>query len=181
MKRTAILLIIVFTVCTVLCSCAGVSDEISMPERTDLEFWVTQNVESVDLSAHSEIVGWFGAREYLGMGYEALRDADGNTGYPSQYVSYLITAYPDYADGGQYVTRITVTDPAVTVYGLTVNSSADDFQATLSEYGYSPVSSDSSSDFVRFVSEEGVTVTFSPSMKEITVSVEVSNREGIIF
>ena len=34
----------------------------------------------------------------------------------------MITAWPDYADGGEFVTDITVTVPAVKVYGLIVDS-----------------------------------------------------------
>ena len=45
------------------------------------------------------------SREFYGKGYSSVKDEDGNDVKPEHYVTYLITAYPDYADGGEYVTR----------------------------------------------------------------------------
>lgn len=88
------------------------------PKNTTLEFWICDDVSSVDWNGHDEITGWMGAREFLGKDYHMSTQG----GKPNVRVSYLLTAWPDYADDGQYVTTIEITDPAVFVYGLTVES-----------------------------------------------------------
>ena len=91
-----------------------------MPKNTSLEFWITEDVKDRDWTGHDEIYGWMGAREFLGSGYKKNEDPTGSNQHPEHYVSYVITAWPDYADGGEFVTDITITDPAVTVYCLDV-------------------------------------------------------------
>ena len=59
-------------------------------------------------------LGWMGAREFLGKDYHMSTQG----GKPNVRVSYLLTAWPDYADDGQYVTTIEITDPAVFVLSL---------------------------------------------------------------
>ena len=39
------------------------------PKNTTLEFWICDDVSSVDWNGHDEITGWMGAREFLGKGY----------------------------------------------------------------------------------------------------------------
>ena len=36
------------------------------PKNTTLEFWICDDVSSVDWNGHDEITGWMGAREFLG-------------------------------------------------------------------------------------------------------------------
>ena len=39
------------------------------PKNTTLEFWICDDVSSVDWNGHDEITGWMGAREFLGKDY----------------------------------------------------------------------------------------------------------------
>ena len=156
-----------------------------MPKDTTLEFWITEDVKDRDWSGHDEIYGWMGAREFLGSAYKKNADADGSDQHPEHYVSYVITAWPDYADGGQFVTRIDITDPNVSVYGLTVNSSIEEYDAVFRKMGY-----------VISVEERGVNTVFTATRAGITfelcirpdgltpslaIKAEVTNREGIVF
>ena len=156
-----------------------------MPKDTTLEFWITENVKDQDWTGHDEIYGWMGAREFLGSAYKKNADADGSDQHPEHYVSYVITAWPDYADGGQFVTRIDITDPNVSVYGLTVNSSIEEYDAVFRKMGY-----------VISVEERGVNTVFTATRAGITfelcirpdgltpslaIKAEVTNREGIVF
>lgn len=155
------------------------------PEDTTLDFWIAENVENVDFSQHNEIYGWMGAREFYGKGYFSTKDEDGNDVKPEHYVTYLITAYPDHADGGQYVTRIDITDPNVSVYGLTVNSTIEEYDVVFRKMGY-----------VISVEERGVNTVFTAtrmgitfelcirndgSNRSLTIKAKVTNREGIVF
>jgi len=155
------------------------------PDDTTLEFWITENVENVDFSQHNEIYGWMGAREFYGKGYSSVKDEDGNDVKPEHYVTYLITAYPDYADGGQFVTRIDITDPNVSVYGLTVNSSIEEYDAVFRKMGYVISVEERGVNTVFTATRAGITFELCIRPDELTPSLaikaEVTNREGIVF
>ncbi len=158
-----------------------------MPKDTTLEFWITEDVKDHDWTGYDEIYGWFGAREFLGSAYKKNADADGLDQRPEHYVSYVITAWPDYADGGQFVTDITVTDPAVKVYGLTIASTFEEFDAVFEQLGYK-LSWSEGAIKTRVATKDGITFRLTRAVEEnpdvvpqIQISAEVTNREGIEF
>lgn len=136
MKKTVAGVIALLTIC--LCFLAGCADKLpEKPTDTNLEFWIGEDVSNVDFSEYHEVLGWFGAREFYGKGYApAAVDEDNFGADPPYYVKYLITAYPDYSDGGSFVTRIEITDPDVTVYGINCESSFDEFDEAMLTHGY---------------------------------------------
>lgn len=164
---------------------APVSVYAPRPDDTSLEFWITENVENVDFSQHNEIYGWMGAREFYGKGYSSAKDEDGNDVRPEHYVTYLITAYPDYADGGQYVTRIDITDPSVSVYGLTVNSTIEEYDAVFRKMGYVISVEERGVNTVFTATRAGITfelcIRSDGSSRSLTIKAEVTNRQGIVF
>lgn len=158
-----------------------------MPKDTTLEFWITENVKDQDWTGHDEIYGWMGAREFLGSAYKKNEDADGLDQRPEHYVSYVITAWPDYADGGQFVTDIIVTDPAVKVYGLTIASTFEEFDAVFEPLGYELSWSEGAIQ-TRVATKDGVTFRLTRAVDDnpnvvpqIRISAVVTNREGIVF
>ena len=158
-----------------------------MPKDTTLEFWITENVKDQDWTGHDKIYGWMGAREFLGSAYKKNEDADGLDQRPEHYVSYVITAWPDYADGGQFVTDIIVTDPAVKVYGLTIASTFEEFDAVFEPLGYELSWSEGAIQ-TRVATKDGVTFRLTRAVEDnpnvvpqIRISAVVTNREGIVF
>ena len=158
-----------------------------MPKDTTLEFWITENVKDQDWTGHDEIYGWMGAREFLGSAYKKNADADGLDQRPEHYVSYVITAWPDYADGGQFVTDIAVTDPAVKVHGLTIASTFEEFDAVFEPLGYE-LSWGEGAIKTRVATRDGITFRLTRAVEDnpdvvpqIRISAEVTNREGIVF
>ena len=158
-----------------------------MPKDTTLEFWITEDVKDRDWYEHDEIYGWMGAREFLGSAYEKNADTDGSDQHPEHYVSYVITAWPDYADGGEFVTDITVTDPAVKVYGLTIASTFEDFDAVFEPLGYE-LSWAEGTIKTRVATKDGITFRLTRAVDDnpnvapqIRISAVVTNREGIVF
>ncbi len=124
MKKIFILLLSALILFT-SCSASRVTDK---PEDSELDFWITENVGGVDFSEYTENPGWFGAREYYGKGY-SLED--------EEYVSYLITAYPDHSSGGSFVTVITVTDPDIAIVGkLNCASGLNSWDKELKDMGF---------------------------------------------
>ena len=158
-----------------------------MPKNTSLEFWITEDVKGRDWTGHDEIYGWMGAREFLGSGYKKNEDPTGSNQHPEHYVSYVITAWPDYADGGEFVTDITVTDPDVTVYGLTIESTYEEFDAVFEPLGYELSWSDGAIE-TRVATKNGITFRLTRAVDDnpnvvpqIRISAEVTNREGIVY
>ncbi|MGM9680460.1 MAG: hypothetical protein ACI3XR_03035 [Eubacteriales bacterium] len=154
------------------------------PDDSTLEFWIADNVADVDFSGHNPIYGWFGAEEYYGAGYQPTEDSNGNTVSPRYFVSYVLSAYPDYADGGRYVTGITITDPSVTLYGFHVLSTAEEFNVIFTNLGYAVTNRGA----VYTAEKDGVTFSFTPlnpndpdSVATLTIQIQVTNREGICF
>ncbi len=141
------------------------------PEDTPLELWICDDASGFDWSGHAEVPGMMGGRQLLGAGYD-LEDAE--------RVLYTLTAWPDYADGGCFVTRISVTDPAVTVYGLTVHSDAGEFEEVFTSLGFTVEPGDVPGT-VRAV-RDGIGFTLSAGhTPELTVSAQVTNWQGIEF
>ena len=166
-------------ICLSLVGCGAKSDAPPRPKDSQLEFWIAENVELEDFSGHDEIAGWFGAWEYLGTGYHAVRDENGmNASRPEIFVTYVITAYPDYSSPGLAVTQIVITDPAVKLYGMTVQSSLEEWDAVMREMGYEIRSPGSSG--TRHVAEKGG-FRFSYEKGMVHVSAEVTNKQGVIF
>lgn len=161
-----------------------IKDNFIDKKNTFLEFQITENVEDFDFSQYNRIYGLMGGKEYYGKGYSAVKDEDGNEVKPEHYVIYTITAYPDYADGGQYITRIEITDPTVMVHGLTVKSSFEDFEAVFKAMGYET----SVTEHGRYVqynakSEDGIsyTIYISNEITKLTIQAEVTNRDNIQY
>lgn len=112
-----------------------------IPKRdTNLEFWIAENVDKVDFSNYHEKYGLMGGREYYGTGYVPTTNENGEQVDPEECVVYKVTSYPDYISSRRHVTGIFITDPSVTIYGLTINSSADEVEAIMKSHGFKKAS-----------------------------------------
>ncbi|MBR5514154.1 MAG: dockerin type I repeat-containing protein [Ruminococcus sp.] len=149
-----------------------------------LEYKITENVENADFSKNKSVSGWMGAKEYYGKGYSPVIDSEGNETKPKNYVTYLVSAYPDYADGGQYITKIEITDPVVMVNGITVNSSFEEFEAVFKAMGYE-TSITEHSNHVQYNAKNKSGISYiiyvSNDIRKLTIQADVTNREGIQF
>lgn len=161
-----------------------IKDNLIDKKYTFLEFQITENVENTDMSQYKSVSGWMGAKEYYGKGYSPVTDSEGNVTKPEYYVTYLVSAYPDYADGGQYITKIEITDPSVMVHGITVNSSFKEFEAVFKALGYT-ASVAEKGGYMQYnaKNKDGISysIYLSNDIKKMTIQAEVTNREGIIF
>ena len=106
---------------------------------TNLEFWIAEHVDDVDFSGYQEKYGLMGGREYYGKGYTPSTGSNGEQKDPQACVIYTVTAYPDYSSRHRHITRITITDPSIEFYGLTLHSSAEDVDAAMRQHGFRPV------------------------------------------
>lgn len=164
-----------------LLSLGGCGDDIAdlSEPPSNLEFWIAENVDDVDFSQYQMKYGRMGGDDYYGSGYIPTQDENGEQVDPEHCVIYTVTAYPDYASKSRHITYIEITDPAITVFGLTVNSSAEEVRYELVEK--------SGFDFEIEELGSGTLVarlgdyTFSFRQGEITIRVNVTNKMGIMF
>lgn len=156
------------------------------PKQTSLDFWILQDVGNADFSDYTEITGWMGAREFYGNGYAPVLSDDGSYKDPEHCVKYLVTAWPDHSDGGQYVTRIVITDPAAIIWGLTVEATVEQFNDVLTvkgfEYG-SEAELDPETEYKAVWSCPKYSVTLFKQNGKCAVIIDapVSNRDNIIY
>lgn len=174
MKKLLALLLTV----SVLCVFSGCVLKLSMPEDTDLAFWLTYEVKQGDFEGYNVEPYTVGGQRYYPAKYEPVTDvAEGVGVAPEICVIYEVTSYPDYSDKTKCVTYISVTDPEVRVYGLTINSTEDEFRRVMAEKGFSV--SYPASTFMEAVRGKE-TVSFTPG-KRIIAKVGITNRYGIKY
>ena len=164
--------------CFSSCTIESPNDDINELGRpdTNLEFWIAQNVDNVDFSKHQEKYGIMGGREFYGTGYTPTLDERGEQVDPEYCVIYTITSYPDYSDNAQHVTSIHITDPAIVVYGLTLNSSFDEFESVVIGEGFVISGSDEN-----YISAQKSKFSVFITKESIRISVEVENKTGMVF
>ena len=143
---------------------------------TNLEFWIAENVDNVDFSKYQEKYGMMGGTEYYGTGYVPTVDEYRQQIDPEHCVIYTVSSYPDYADEAQHVTHIYITDPKIEFYGITLNSSFEDFEYYIQNQGFEITHSNENSR----TAEKGK-YSVSITKEWIRIRVEVENREGIDF
>lgn len=173
-----VLTLIVSSLCLLSCTTEKPNDDINdlSQSKTNLEFWIAQNVDNVDWSKYQKKYGIMGGREFYGTGYTPTLDEWGQQVDPEHCVIYTVTSYPDYSDKAQHITSIYITDPAIEVYGLTVNSTFDEFESVVKGEGF--VISGSNEHYM--LAEKGK-FSISITKTEIRIRVEVENKTGMEF
>ena len=103
---------------------------------TNLEFWICDNADELDFSNCKERFGIMGGKEYYGSSYTPTTNENGEQTDPEKCVIYTVTSFPDYSDKTKHITRITITDPAINIFGLTMNSAKDEIKTTMDNHGF---------------------------------------------
>lgn len=160
--------------CLLLSGCsAGV---LPRPE-TDLEFWIGENAEDADFSRCAEKHGIMGGREYYGSAYTPAVGGNGLETDPDECVIYTVAPYPDASSEARHVVRITITDPAVSVYGITLNSADAEIAAAMKGNGFRLVSGDTAGGMT--FKKGGFTFRFDSG--KIVISAATTNKKGIQY
>jgi len=146
-------------------------------ETAGLEYQLQDIVDENDFAGHDRIDGVYGAKVYLGSAYQALITDEGMKRYPDgPYISYSITHYPDYSDSEWAVTCIVIRDPKASVFGLTLNSEASEFDETLTKRGFSIEWIGDTAHRARF---DDITIAYGNG--EIRITADVTNNMGIVY
>ena len=154
------------------------------PEQTSLDLWILQDVSVNDWSDYAKIKSYGYFHEYIGKSYKPQFDENGAFIEPEEYVKYLVSSWPSYMGAGQYVTNIYITDPGVTFFGLTVESTVDEFDEVLTKNGFKREIRDTDLDPCAEYKESwcnsfySVTVTKRSDKCFVDINAPVSNRAG---
>ena len=167
-----------------LTSCADnvVEKNLAKPDDTTLEFWITQKVSEDDFRNHYQVYDVFGAYEYYGYGYQPINIADNHFGTPPEHcVIYTVSGYPDASDDFTHITRIDITDPTISIYGITCDSTFDEFDKTFTELGCDiDVTFNGYAHTAKYGKTRIDLKKFS-DMQSLVISVNVTNKYGIVF
>ncbi len=96
--------------------------------ETTLEFWIGEIVDESDYEGHAIVYDGF-----LGEGYS--EDVKLGTATHDYYVHYTVSNYPKVDSKTSGIVHIEITDPSVKIYGLTTESSLDDFARVFDALG----------------------------------------------
>lgn len=199
MKRLAVFIAAALAACFLFAACSGndkaaqIALEEALKTETDLEFFILDDVADADFSAFQEIYGGFGANRYAPKRYGISESGIiSEQQIPEQCVVYTVSAWPDHADGGAFVTDITVTDPKVRLFGLTVDSTAEEFIKKCELLGYKKAEKRSEADqaargikeYACVRSKDGkysIVLEKTSERSTIRINAPVGNRNNIIF
>jgi hypothetical protein len=145
---------------------------------TNLEFWITENVDIVDFSKYQEKYGMMGGTQYYGSGYVPSIDEEGNQLDPEARVLYTVTSYPDFSSQTRHITSIYITDPSINVYGLTLNSTKDAVKSVMESNGFTYQDNDIS-NVVLYVKDK--VSFFFMEKSHINIRVKVENENQLVF
>ncbi len=136
-----------------------------------------------DFKNHYSVEGVLGGYVYFGKDYKPNQTTDENSlVQPEHCVRYTVTAYPDYSSNGEKfdtVTRIEITDPQVSLYGITCNSTLEEFDNAFMNLGCKI--QDKGIIHIATYGKTQIAFDDYEGKETITIWVEVTNKEGIIF
>ena len=192
MRRFAIGIITLLCLCIMFTSaCSGNkilekpdNKILEKPEDTTLEFWIAEKVSKEDFKDYCSVEGVFGGYVFFEKKYlsEEITEEHIQT-RPDHCVTYTVTAYPDYSSNKgkiDTVTGIRITVPDVSVYGITCNSTLDDFDKIFNQLGCK-IQVDNDSTHSALYGKSRITFTDYEGYESIYIGVEVTNKHGIIF
>ena len=170
MKKS--LALIVVTVLLFFTGCQH--NKLSKP-TTNLEFWIGDNVDDVDFSDYQSRNGMIGGYAYYGRGYIPTIDENGQQIDPDFCVIYTITSYPDYSSKKQHITSISITDPSIELYGLSLDTPIEEIESTIENEGFKI----EKTTFGLIAKKGKYSIRFFDNV--IHLSVNVTNIFGIVF
>ncbi|MBU1093164.1 MAG: hypothetical protein KKH01_01740 [Firmicutes bacterium] len=181
MKRLTIIIIFVFVILLTGCTrqkTERIIEKISQNSNFEYELLT---VVTEDVTSKFNIMGGFGVETLIDANIDpySVDIYEYMLSNPTTY--YDVTAYPDYANGGSYITRISTSDPEIHIYDLSVGDEYTEVEIIeyMESLGFYPRDSISSvyvneRVWIRVYLEEGIII-------KLGVEVEITNRTGIEY
>lgn len=189
MRRIPMIYIPVLVLCLCVAGCTNAGSTQSaenaaalINDKSGFELDLLADVSGTDLSSYYAEPG-FGVTAYCNRKYVDGLTEFGLSGL-SPCVYYEVTAWPDYSDGGAYVTRIYCSDDSVGFLGVTLASEWDAIRSALEAAGFTPTERTDIAVENMTATKDGITVTVyrhDDGSKTLHISAEVTNKNGIIY
>ena len=128
MKKIIALTLLLCTFLLMFSSCEA-EPELAKPEDTNLEYWLLDSPDKKDFTFIYGI-------GYLSDKYKAIVNEDGSLSAPQEYISYSFHNYPTDEIGEDRILKIVITDPDVSIWGLTINSTKEEIVETFKKMGF---------------------------------------------
>ena len=103
-----------------------------MPSDAKLAYWVGDIIDNEEID-QDFILTEFGKNYYLDHNYTFEILDDGSKNIPKTHIFYFIEKYDD---RHMFVDFIHITDPNITIYGLSINSSENEIFDKLTSCGF---------------------------------------------
>ena len=162
-----------------LTSCNNEPITLERPSDTNLEFWITQPINSRDDFKNCTFLpGLFGGDMYLDSRYKVSFDEHYNYTLPLKYVVYTVTSYPDLSSDDAAITNIKIKDPSIHFYNLSSASSKEEIKEVMEKEGFKIKEELSINNSINYYKNNTI-FTFTDSY--ISISAHVSNKNGIQF
>ena len=147
----------------------------------DLEFSILQDVTDTDFSDYiCDFASLGSGGVYFGKRYNITPTMEMD--YEEPYVEYTLNQWPDLSDERTHITNIRITDPDVRIYGLCLESAAEEWQKVLSREGYSiREDEDLRADVIADSPDGYYTIYYSADPLRIIIDAPTTNRNGIII
>ena len=161
-----------------LTSCNNEPITLERPSDTNLEFWITQTINSSkEFKNCTFLPGMFGGDMYLDSRYKVSFDEYYNYTLPLNYVIYEVTHYPDYSSHDSAITRIRIKDSSIHFYNLSSESSKEEIKEIMEKERFKG-GEDEITHMLRYSKNNTI---FSFDGSYISINAYVSNKNGIQF
>ena len=195
------IIIIIVALCLLITACAPKGNVPTKEMQGDLEFFILHDLMGEpggglpDLKDFAEVFGMFGGSMYVPKRYAVklneFGEVNGTEDLPREHVLYTVTGYPDVIDSNQYATGISITDPAVHVFGITTEASGEEFMAAVKQFGLkeaTPEDMDAGTiarlDYARAAAPDGtwfVGISNADGVRTIWFNAPTTNEWGVMF
>ena len=136
MKKIIALTLLLCTLTLLLSSCGSSNDvKIEKPEDTNLEYWLLDTLDTDNLTEINRKSD-DNKKSFLAKEYKAATNENGEIVAPQAAVVYTLGRYPFTDFGVRRIINIMITDPDVYVWGLTLNSTRDEFVEVMNSLGF---------------------------------------------
>jgi hypothetical protein len=171
MKKAAISMIMALLLLSASSCSFSLNKYLDRPKETNLAYWITQTVTEDDFKDCTLMPSGFGMDVYLDGRYSGEIAEDNSVILPDVYVCYSASGYPDAVDH-YCVTEIDITDPAINIYGLTMNSTTETVKKTMTSHGFRKLENGN-------YTKNNVVFSFSKS--RIYIHAPSTNKLGVMY
>ena len=108
-------------------------DVTKKPKDCSSSYWISDTINANELDQNLIYEKYEGSFEYLDPNYSFIIDENGSKTFPVQCITYSISQFEE---GIWTITDVYITDPKITIYGLSMNSYEFVIKQKLTSYGF---------------------------------------------